>query len=587
MMEKRQQDAKEEKRSTNHRTEVSTADHVMSNGSDDKSGSKQSPDEATYRRNLHHYEITFSKALQKTYPEIDRVVREELRQQSQTLGLTDEDVTRIEEEVTVKAIAYRANLQQYRLLFRNTIRQQYPISPQKRLELKQRQRISGLQDADITAIENEIIDEKTAAQLKNHQEDPSEAETIVVEDESPKETESEKNTIIQPPATPGLSSTNKVIGIIALLVIIGIGAWLFFPGESDQSATLSEQIPPEEHPSGKSAELTARLIIRSNVSEDSVYIDDRWRGPTGPEPHALTAGRHDIRVEKFGYEPFETQVTLATGEEQTVHVQLVSSPPPPGKTFRDKLKDGSLGPEMIVIPEGEFLMGSPVEEPMRYEGEGPQHQVRIAQSFALSVTGITFEDYDLFSKDTGRKLPRDGGWGRGRQPVINVNWYDATAYAKWLSKQTGNRYRLPTEAEWEYAARAGTTTPFSTGKCISTDQANYKGDYDYGDCPTNTKVSRGKTIPAGSMPANPWGLHEMHGNVWEWTADCWHYHYRDAPIDGRAWGKENNGYCAERVVRGGGWGSGPRGVRSAVRSWDWMGVKSTDLGFRVVKVLWP
>ena len=136
------------------------------------------------------------------------------------------------------------------------------------------------------------------------------------------------------------------------------------------------------------------------------------------------------------------------------------------------------------------------------------------------------------------------------------------AYAAWLSKQTGERYRLPSEAEWEYAARAGTTMPFSTGNCIHTDQANYDGNYDYNGCGAKTGVYLEKTVPVGSLPANPWGLHEVHGNVREWVQDNWHASYDGAPVDGSAW---ESGRAGRRAVRGGSWGSRPRYLRSAYR----------------------
>jgi len=157
------------------------------------------------------------------------------------------------------------------------------------------------------------------------------------------------------------------------------------------------------------------------------------------------------------------------------------------------------------------------------------------------VTEVTFADYDRFARATGRRLPDDAGWGRGKHPVIDVSWNDARAYAEWLSRETGAVYRLPTEAEWEYAARAGTRTPFWTGDCIHTDRANYNGNYDYNGCGAKTGIYRQQTVAAGSLPANNWGLHEMPGNLWEWTADCWHSSYDNAPVDGGPWGEENGG----------------------------------------------
>nr|VFK20969.1 MAG: Formylglycine-generating enzyme, required for sulfatase activity, contains SUMF1/FGE domain [Candidatus Kentron sp. LFY] len=256
-----------------------------------------------------------------------------------------------------------------------------------------------------------------------------------------------------------------------------------------------------------------------------------------------------------------------------------------GEIFQDRLRDGAQGPSMIVVPAGEFLMGSPRGEPNHHPDESPLHQVEVP-SFALGITTVTFEDYDRFAMDTGRKFPEDRGWGRGKRPVIFVSWTDAMAYAAWLCRQTSERYRLPSEAEWEYAARAGTTTPFSTGHCIGTDQANYDGSVDYAGCGANTGVYREKTLPVGSLPANPWGLKDMHGNVFEWTADCWHPNYHGAPTDGSTWGM-NHGEDCLHIVRGGSWFNVPAYLRSAFRFWFYADITNNNLGFRLARDLSP
>ncbi|MCP4408464.1 MAG: SUMF1/EgtB/PvdO family nonheme iron enzyme [Gammaproteobacteria bacterium] len=215
-------------------------------------------------------------------------------------------------------------------------------------------------------------------------------------------------------------------------------------------------------------------------------------------------------------------------------------------------------PEMVAIPGGRFRMGD--LSGGGSSDEKPVHRVSIGP-FLMGKHEVTFEQYDAFAEATGRNKPGDKGWGRGRRPVINVSWGDAVAYAKWLSAETSKRYRLPTEAEWEYAARAGTQGSFSFKGRISTNKANYNGDYTFGG--SQKGKYRKKTVEVGSLPANPWGLHEVHGNVWEWTQDCWNGSYQGAPVDGSAWERGN---CVRGVVRGGSWNNKPRYLRSANRN---------------------
>ncbi len=248
----------------------------------------------------------------------------------------------------------------------------------------------------------------------------------------------------------------------------------------------------------------------------------------------------------------------------------------PGQTFRDKLKSGGEGPLMVVIPAGRFLMGSPPDEPERREWEGPQHEVGIGKSFAMGVYTVTFDDYDRYCESTNREKPGDANWGRGNRPVINVSWEDAQAYCAWLSKQSGRNYRLPSEAEWEYACRSGTTTPFYFGGRITTDQANFDGNFTY-NCSAKGQY-REQTAPVGTFPPNAFGLHDMHGNVWEWCQDPWRDSYQGAPTDGSVW---EGGGSSSRVVRGGSWFGSPRDCRAASRVDSAPGVRLDLIGFRV------
>jgi formylglycine-generating enzyme required for sulfatase activity len=238
---------------------------------------------------------------------------------------------------------------------------------------------------------------------------------------------------------------------------------------------------------------------------------------------------------------------------------------------------------MIRIEPGKFIMGSPDEEPGRFRDEGPQQEVIITRAFELGKYAVTFEEYDVFCDATRRRKPEDKGWGRGRRPVINVTWEDVHTYCRWLNDQTGDRFRLSTEAEWEYACRAGTTMLYSFGDTISSDLANYDGNWTFKGL--DKGEYRKQTLEVGSLPANPWGLHEMHGNVWEWCFDPWHFGYKGSPKSERAW--IHGGDLRRAVIRGGGWGDFPQGLRSANRSWVSRNGRIDAVGFRLARTLRP
>ena len=259
---------------------------------------------------------------------------------------------------------------------------------------------------------------------------------------------------------------------------------------------------------------------------------------------------------------------------------MTTSVPGVGQRFRDCAEC----PEMVVVPSGSFLMGVPESEEGSEDDERPVHAVAV-QSFAAGVYEVTFAEWDACVAGggcVGRQ--RDEGWGRGRRPVINVSWHHAQLYVQWLSGRTGRRYRLLSESEWEYVARAGTTGPFHTGGTISPDQANYDGRCYYP--PSGDYVWWRQTVPVGSFPPNAFGLYDVHGNVWEWVQDCWNGSYQGAPSDGGAW---ESGNCAYRVLRGGSWINRPWLIRSANRHWDvdFSGFNSVLVGFRVARTLAP
>lgn len=236
--------------------------------------------------------------------------------------------------------------------------------------------------------------------------------------------------------------------------------------------------------------------------------------------------------------------------------------------FRDQWAQDRFAPQMVVLPKGRFRMGD--LHGQGDENEYPVHEVVIEHTFALGRHEVTFEEYDQFALDTDRPLPDDEGWGRGHQPVINVSWEDARDYAAWLAEQTGEPYRLPTEAEWEYAARAGTETLYWWGDHLSPGMAVCDG--------CGTAWDGQHPAPVGSLPANPWGLHDLNGNVDEWVQDCYAPGYQDAPQDGRAHTDPN---CRQRVMRGGSWFEIPRLVRSASRYRHPQDSRRNSWGFRV------
>ena len=287
-----------------------------------------------------------------------------------------------------------------------------------------------------------------------------------------------------------------------------------------------------------------------------------------PTPEETVKAAPDVKIEV----PAEgVQVAM-------VHPPPIEKPVLPRNTFRDCPEC----PLMVRIPAGTFLMGSAEFEPGRDDDEGPQHTVSVG-AFAMGKFEVTFAEWDACLSDggCGGYSPRDFGWGRGAYPVIEIRWENARDYVNWLnSKVPGSPYRLPSEAEWEYAARAGSTSAFFWGNTISPANANYAGSVSYVGG-GSTGVDYRQTVPVGSYPPNAFGLFDMLGNVKEWTQDIWHENYYGAPTDGSAW-QSGSGY---RVLRGGSWCGKPQALRAANRFRGGPELRNCGFGFRVARSL--
>jgi formylglycine-generating enzyme required for sulfatase activity len=293
------------------------------------------------------------------------------------------------------------------------------------------------------------------------------------------------------------------------------------------------------------------------------------------------------------------RMKLLAGLALTIQLAACAAGPTPGMVPGTTFRDCDHCPEMVVVPAGSFLMGSPATERGRFPDEGPQHRVTFARAFAVGKYSVTRAEFARFVHESGYHagpgclIWKFGGWiddhkadwrtpgfaQTERDPVVCVNVDDALAYVAWLSRRSGHTYRLLAESEWEYAARAGSSSAYPWGDKASHDHANFGAE------PCCYPATEGQdrwlnTSPAGSFPANAFGLYDMHGNAWQWTQDCWHRSYDGAPTDGTAW---TSGSCVDMVLRGGSWNCSASTVRSAEREVHDGSGRYAVVGFRVAR----
>jgi formylglycine-generating enzyme required for sulfatase activity/uncharacterized caspase-like protein len=354
-----------------------------------------------------------------------------------------------------------------------------------------------------------------------------------------------------------------------------------------QVAIATPQPPPKEAPrEDEQKKQQVAVVIPPKAPPPAPSPTSATAPGTGPEKEALKESSlaRTIRL-----------ITACYGVETLVGNERRCLKP------QDSFKDCADCPEMVVVPAGEFMMGSPKNEEGRSEYEDSQHRVTIAKPFAIGRFAVTQGEFAAFVGETkhstgdkcrtyengewddrtGRSFRNPGIAQDNRHPVVCANWDDAKAFVAWFSKKTSKPYRLLTEAEREYATRAGTTTPFWWGTSASP-SANYDTNNLFGR--SYRGEWRNKTVAVDSFEANPWGLYNVHGNVWEWVEDCWHENYQGAPVDGSAW---TTGECKARILRGGSWFNDPSLLRSASRSWNSPGHRNVINGFRLARTLSP
>jgi formylglycine-generating enzyme required for sulfatase activity len=324
-------------------------------------------------------------------------------------------------------------------------------------------------------------------------------------------------------------------------------------------------------------------VCTSKAISAAVYAIEAATVPTFTQP-ALAQSFQAITAEL----PLQSPLAATAGEPPTERIaRPLSRNEEIALRPMDHFKECELCPEMIVVPAGQFLMGARDGEPGSTPDERPQHNVNFAQPFSVGRFPVTFSEWDACVAARGCSYqPFDASWGRGSQPVINILWDDAKEYVAWLSRTTGRTYRLLSEAEREYVARAGTTTAYWWGDLFVPTQANCAlGNRELSSASTSDlqrHMARARTFPVQSFAPNPWGLYQVHGNVYDWVEDCWNDNYDGAPSDGSAW---MSGNCNGHVLRGGAFSRNAQTARSAARTWFGSPNRVIYMSVRVARML--
>lgn len=510
---------------------------------------------------------------------VERFFLEALREK---LHLSKIEAQKIEAEEE----KYQAKLEKYEEVFIAQLQEDNLLGTKACADLKRLQKFLNLQDEEVSAIEERAKYQYEERVIKQNIKQEYDKESVIAPQEKPKE----------PVTSEQFKKFNVVTERFAKKIL-----WVNDHPEDTWSErrvfesqgievvlALSTNEALELFKTNKFAAIISGTE-RTEVLQESYVLLEKLRSLGDKTPFFIYSGSNRPEHKKLARErgamgstnradELFLLVKDATGldlqKKRQDHGNLrkprplpsISSPVVIGTSFCDQLKDGSKGPEMVVIPAGKFKMG---DDHGNADGK-PAHWVTITYEFAVGRYPVTFAEYDKFCEAARREKPNDEGWGRGQHPVINVYWKDAKDYCQWLSEQTGKPYRLPSEAEWEYACRAGTTTQYSFG-----DGEKLLQHYAWYD-----RNSNGQTHPVEEKKPNPWGLYDMHGNIWEWCEDVWYDNYDSydgAPTDGSAW--VTGGEQKSRLLRGGSWYNGTYSCRSADR--HRLDRKNRSSGFRL------
>ncbi|WP_375506991.1 SUMF1/EgtB/PvdO family nonheme iron enzyme [uncultured Nostoc sp.] len=519
----------------------------------------------THQTNLRQYEQEFTEAVQQEYP-LSAFKRSQLTQRHQALNLTARNVTAIENQIIAAIEEHRQKLQQYEEVFRESIQFEYPLSDTTREELQRFQQILELNDAETSAIEAIIIQQSSEAEYRKQQEkirQQQETEKQRQQEEveyRQKLQQYEQELIKTIKAGNSLESDDVRQRLSQLQRTLGLK-------QTDITAIETRVVASQElikSPIQQSSPAQLTQPTQERITRQKFL---KWAGLGGIGLVTAVVGREIFKGQSPKYIDVKFETVTVDEKGQVIK----RDPNKQAKLFKEDLGNG-ITLDMVEILAGSFKMGSPPAENGRTKAEEPQHTVNVP-AFVIGKFQVTQEQYNQIMGSNPSKFPT------AKRPVERVSWNDAVNFCEKLSEKTKRKYRLPSEAEWEYACRAGTTTSFHFGETITTELANYNGNYTYASEPKG-KFRRG-TTEVKSFPPNAFGLYDMHGNVWEWCQDTWHDSYKGAPSDGSAWIDNASQY---QVLRGGSWISDPKNCRSASRNFNYGAERDyvNNVGFRVV-----